>query len=70
LLRKASETTAHVAGFGMKSAGCDPPNLSGFFRQLGGFQSVLLHALPPDQDGGDIVYVGAVGPVTISPSQA
>ena len=35
LLRKASESTAHVAGFGFHSEGCGPPNLSeGFFDSL------------------------------------
>ena len=35
LLRKASESTAHVAGFGFHSEGCGPPNLpNGFFDSL------------------------------------
>ena len=35
LLRKASESTAHVAGFGFHSEGCGPPSLpKGFFDSL------------------------------------
>ena len=35
LLRKAPESTAHVAGFGFHSEGCGPPNLpEGFFDSL------------------------------------
>ena len=35
LLRKASESTAHVAGFGFHSEGCGPPNLSeGFWSMV------------------------------------
>ena len=35
LLRKASESAAHVAGFGLHLEGCGPPNLpDGFFDSL------------------------------------
>src|SRR5699024_7473588 len=37
LLRKAPESTAHVAGFGVHSEGCGPPNLpEGFVDSLTG----------------------------------
>ena len=40
LLRKASESAAHVAGFGLHLEGYGPPNLpDGFFDSLGALQN-------------------------------
>ena len=47
LLRKASESAAHVAGFGLHLEGCGPPNLpEGFFDSLG---RVAKHANKKDE---------------------
>ena len=55
LLRKASESAAHVAGFGLHLEGYGPPNLpEGFFDSLR--KETLLRKLPnpphmsPDSD--------------------
>ena len=43
LLRKASESAAHVAGFGLHLEGYGPPNLpEGFFDSLGVPQGTLF----------------------------
>ena len=43
LLRKASESAAHVAGFGLHLEGCGPPNLpEGFFDSLPGLSSPIV----------------------------
>ena len=46
LLRKASESTAHVAGFGFHSEGCGPPNLpEGFFDSLRAYALSLFEII-------------------------
>ena len=48
LLRKACESAAHVAGFGLHLEGCGPPNLpEGFFDSLKG--RVAKHANKKDE---------------------
>ena len=45
MLRKGSETTAHVAGFGFAVRGLRPSNTSGAFRQSVGREKLPAHSV-------------------------